>query len=269
MQKNIVFYFTGTGNSYYVAKTIAYKIGATLKPIVSLKTDDSVEADILFFVFPVYDFKPPKKVTEIVESLSHINANYTITICTYGVALSSTLIYFNKLLHKKGAKVSTGYGIKLPHNAVGSAGITIEENNKRILQADNRINEIVLNTQKRFVSKVERTSIFEDMTIFKQFPCIIKLLSILIFKGTKSLEFSVSDECISCYQCLKICPVSNIKWVNGKPVFGKNCSSCFACMQWCPKTAINLGKYSFKELYIKQYHHPKVQAKDLIFSCEE
>ena len=86
---SIVYYFSGTGNSYYVAKTLADRIGAELKPVVSLKKGDAIETDILCFVFPVYDFKPPKIVTEMIEGLSTINANYTVAIGTYEIGRAS------------------------------------------------------------------------------------------------------------------------------------------------------------------------------------
>ena len=259
-----VYYFSGTGNSYYVAKTISESIGGILKPIVSLKKGDIIETDILCFVFPVYDFKPPKKVTEIVENLLNIKANYTIAIGTYGTALSSTMNHFKETLNKKGVALSLGYGIKSPHNAVGSIVFTNEEDNTRIINADKKVSKILENIQERIVGGIERTSIFEDMAIIKQFPNIIRLLFILIFKGAKSLEFTVTDNCISCYQCKNICPVNNIDFSNGKPVFGNNCTGCFACLQWCPDSAIHIGKYSFEEISMKHYHHPKVKAADLI-----
>ncbi len=264
-----IYYFSGTGNSYYVAKTIADSIGAVLKPIVSLKKGDVIEADILCFVFPVYDSKPPKKVTETVENLSKITANYTIAIGTYGVALSSSLNHFNRTLSAKGISLSQGYGIKLPHNAVGCIGLTDEENKSRFLNADKRISVIAENIIAKTVGAVEKTSIFEDMTILKLFPYVVKFLFILIIKGPKSLEFTVTHECINCYQCIRICPVKNIELINERLVFGKNCTSCFACLQWCPKSAIRIGKYSFKELNMKRYHHPKVKAVDLIFDSSK
>ncbi len=261
---NVTYYFSGTGNSYYVAKTISNNINAILKPIVSLKKGDIIEADTLCFVFPIYDFKPPKKVTDIIENLSSIKANRIIAIGTYGIALSSSLNHFNNTLRKKGVALSQGYGIKSPHNAVGSTGFTEEENNIRLAHADKKIAIISKNLKEGITGFVERTSIFEDRTIIRQFPNLMSFLFKLIFKGAKSFSFTVMQDCISCNQCINICPINNIEWVNGKHVFGSDCTGCFACLQWCPKAAIHLGKYSFEEIFIKHYHHPKVKAIDLI-----
>ncbi len=266
---NRIYYFSGTGNSYYVAKKIADRINAVLLPIVSLKKGDAVEADLLCFVFPVYDFKPPKQVTEIIDSLSSICAKYIIAIGTYGVALSSTLYHFKSTLNQKGIILSSGYGIRLPHNAVGSVGFSDEENQIRILEADKKISKIADSILAGTVGNVERSSIFNELTMIKQLPYIMKLLLILIFKGPKSLRFTVSHECINCYQCIRFCPVNNIELVNERLMFGNNCTSCFACLQWCPNSAIHIGKYSFKEINMRHYHHPKVKAVDLIFDSSK
>jgi ferredoxin len=266
---NIVYFFSGTGNSYYVAKEIALGMDAKLKPIVSLQKGDRIEADVLCFVFPVYEFKPPRKVTEIVENLSKIEANYTIAIGTYGVALASTLKHFEKSLDQHGITLAMGYGMKLPHNAVGSIGFSDQENSHRISRAEDKTKTIVTNIQKRTVGKVEKTSVFEDMIIIRQFPHVIKLMSVLIFKGAKSLEFTVNNSCINCHQCIKICPVNNVESVDGRISFKGNCTGCFACLQWCPKHSIGIGKYSFKELSIKRYHHPKVKVEDLFLNIKK
>ena len=113
----------------------------------------------------------------------------------------------------------------------------------------------------RYLSKVCLKD--KKVWLFITLPYIIKLLLILIFKGPKSLRFTVTDGCIGCYRCIKICPVNNIGWVNGRPVFGNDCMSCFACLQWCPESAIRIGKYSFDAIGMKHYHHPGVKPEDL------
>ena len=57
-------------------------------------------------------------------------------------------------------------------------------------------------------------------------------------------KFQVTDACISCGLCEKVCPLSNIKLDSGKPVWNNNCTHCMACICRCPKEAIEYGKHS-------------------------
>jgi len=264
MAKNLVFYFSGTGNSYYVAKTISQEFNADLYSFASIKNGDAIDASLVVFVFPVYDFKPPKIVTEIISSLTYIHASKVIAIATYGVALSSALIHFEKTLLKIGVKLSQGHGIKLPHNAVGSIGINKSTNDALIEDADHKIRLILSDIENLSSKKIDMKSVFEAMPFLKQIPQVIKLIGILVFKGSSSLAFNATEECIECHLCQNICPVGNIVWDSNKPKFGSRCTGCFACLQWCPQTAIHLGAYQMSELGIKHYHHPKVKALDLL-----
>lgn len=262
--KNQVYYFSGTGNSYHVARRVNEAFHAELKPIVSLRKNDAIDADVLCFVFPVYEFKPPKKVIEIIEELKIIKANHIVAIATYGVALHRTLKVFEKTLKKKGLSLDRGYGIKSPHNAVGSIGCSDKENTKRLMLAEKRVEEILQDIESGTVGRIERTSIFEDMTIIKQIPHIFKLLFILIFKCSKALEFNVTGDCIACGRCKAICPARNIELIDGIPVFKDACTGCFACLQWCPESAIRLGTYTFEDMAMRHYTHPEVRVHELI-----
>ena len=57
-------------------------------------------------------------------------------------------------------------------------------------------------------------------------------------------KFYASDHCISCGQCVNVCPLNNIQLKKGKPVWGKHCTHCMACINRCPKEAIEYGKHS-------------------------
>ena len=50
--------------------------------------------------------------------------------------------------------------------------------------------------------------------------------------------FTVSDECISCGLCSRVCPCNNLAIENGRPVFMHHCANCMACVVNCPKRAI-------------------------------
>ena len=60
----MIFYFTGTGNSLYVAEKLRDELDDTLVSIASMKKNntyefDLVSSDYLGFVFPVYYYIIP------------------------------------------------------------------------------------------------------------------------------------------------------------------------------------------------------------------
>ena len=77
----------------------------------------------------------------------------------------------------------------------------------------------------------------------------------------KAEGFRVSDACIGCGQCVKLCPRGNIRLENGRAVIGTNCAQCLGCLQFCPTSAISLGSVTDKR---EHYHNPNVKAADLM-----
>lgn len=264
MQESVIFYFSGSGNSYYVAKKIAEGTGASLIPMTQLEKQNTLDFDQIGFVFPSYDFKPPEYVSKLFENIESINANYVYAVCTYGISLSKALYKFNKTLSELNSKLDAGFGVKMPHNAVGSYNFSDAIVQSRIQNASEYIDSIIDKVSQKCLGPLEKTSILEDGTLIKNFPMLMHFLFILVTKGTKGLSYKVWDDCISCNQCANICPVNNIEMVDGKPVFGNHCTGCFACIQWCPKHAIHIGNYEFDRIYIKHYHHPDVTPSELI-----
>ena len=57
-------------------------------------------------------------------------------------------------------------------------------------------------------------------------------------------KFYVTDACISCGKCERVCPTENVRLENGRPVWGKKCTHCMACICRCPAEAIEYGKHS-------------------------
>ncbi len=74
-------------------------------------------------------------------------------------------------------------------------------------------------------------------------------------------HYSVSDACVKCGICEKVCPVHNIGLgASGKPYFKHRCEQCVACIQFCPQRAIN---YKDKTQSRKRYTHPDIKYTDL------
>ncbi len=74
-------------------------------------------------------------------------------------------------------------------------------------------------------------------------------------------KMSVGDSCISCGQCVKLCPRENISIVNGRASIGTNCSGCMSCVEYCPTNAINIGSITLKR---ERFHNANIKATDLM-----
>lgn len=83
-----VVYFSGTGNSLAIARYVAGKLGGKLTPAIQApaRSPQKPPADTLGLVFPIYDFRPPRCIFDVLETVPDIEAKYLFAICTHGTA---------------------------------------------------------------------------------------------------------------------------------------------------------------------------------------
>ncbi len=108
--KMTVYYYSGTGNSLWTAKTIADSFEKS--KIINM-TDDFVEepSEIVGFVFPVHIWGVPHRVIEFINKLNFGSSTYYFAVAVNAGQVSRTLIQFKSLLKKRGAHLSLGYDI--------------------------------------------------------------------------------------------------------------------------------------------------------------
>ena len=71
--------------------------------------------------------------------------------------------------------------------------------------------------------------------------------------------FIVTDACIKCGTCAKICPADNIQ-VGEQVIYLHHCEGCLGCLHNCPKNAIHLKN----EQSAVRFRNPDVKIKELI-----
>ena len=154
--KNIIYYFTGTGNSLVVARLLAEKInGETeLRAITNYMDQDEVVVDAeetVGFVFPIYGGDAPWPVKAVVEKMKILNDPYIYAIGTCNERGGTCMDLFSGLMKRGGYKVSYGKKIDMPGNCMESnAG----ENAERIELASSRVDVFAKNINNRFVGSV-------------------------------------------------------------------------------------------------------------------
>ncbi|MBN1799719.1 MAG: EFR1 family ferrodoxin [Spirochaetales bacterium] len=266
MNKIEIYYFSGSGNSLKVARDLAEKLKGKLISVASVMNRERIttDADIIGFVFPLYDFKPPLTIMDVVPKFKKIDTKYIFAVCTYGLAPSHSLKHLNKIIQSCGGCLSAGFAVRMPHNGIGSIKNNDKKNQSMYEAWKNKLETISSYIKAGKTGRIEASSpvfSFLNPRALKRLPSAIKFIMHLLLKGIKSLDFTSDEKCNGCGICEKICQAKNITMVDNKPKWAKNCLGCFACLHWCPKQAISLGGYNMD---IAFYHHPDVKLSDMV-----
>lgn len=257
--KNVVFYFSGTGNSLWTARITAQALGdCRIYPMaVARHRSEGVEADSVGLVFPVHMWGVPGLVLDFIRQLDVSPNTYLYAVAVNAGQVSRTLIQLQGEARKKGLTLAAGIDIKLPSNYIPWGGPGEEkEISQRITAAREKIETLCRRLRQREHWPVERGPLWQRILFtglyklaFKQVPVMDK-------------KFFVDDGCNGCGICSRVCPVDNIMMEDSRPRWKGRCTQCLACIQWCPQKAIQL---SSKTSGYERYHHPEILLKDVLF----
>ncbi|MDP4153728.1 MAG: EFR1 family ferrodoxin, partial [Bacillota bacterium] len=117
--KNVIFYFSGTGNSLQVAKDIAGILQEceTLN-IAKFNTETEMNAERIGIVFPVYFWGIPNIIIRFLSEIKLVGNPYIFAVVTCGNVVGASLIQVNDLLKVKNQKLYSGFMIKMPENYI-------------------------------------------------------------------------------------------------------------------------------------------------------
>lgn len=243
----MIFYFSGAGNSQFIAETLSKKLN---EPLISmadaLKTKNlayTVEREsTLGFVCPIHFWGVPNLVLNFIkEMFLKMNSNtYTWVVFTCGGSTGNADKMIAKHLKQKNINLSAVFSIKMTDIFVPFFHIpekdVIDQTN---FEAVKYIDEIVSIINNREYGNYDKNKgKFHNLSTFFLYPTYSYY--------RKTSKFRVSDDCTACRKCEKVCPTNTIEIINNKPVWKKNkCTLCFACLHICPVKAINYGRVLF------------------------
>jgi len=266
----MIFYFTGTGNSLYVAKKIQESEGGELIDMGIALNEKKFHYKIekgekIGLVFPVYFMGLPPIVAEFVKQLN-LETNETpfiYTVITCAVLVGNADKDLTKLFESKNLQLNSSYSVKMPDNYV-----MVFENIIATMIAGHYygkdINSALDTAEKQIEELIESVKKEEKGYFAKQGFAPIPTFSSLyygfygIIRNTK--KFYATEKCTNCGQCERVCPSKVIQMKDGKPVWIKEkCSHCTACINRCPSQGIEYGKSTKKR---ERYLNPYIKFKD-------
>lgn len=246
----MILYFTGTGNSRYVARKIAEEINDEVVSINQLIKQESKDELIstnkpFIFVCPTYAWRLPKVVTEFIRKTKFSGNNKVYFIMTCGEDTAKAINYIQKLCDDKGWELKGMAEIKMPENYIALFPVPDKETSKQIIEeADKLIYKIASDIRNENNFNIVAPSGLNG-TIKSGITNIAFYKFIVHAKG-----FYSTNQCIGCGKCVNLCPLNNIILKNEKPTWKNKCTHCMACISGCPTKAIEYkNKTQNKERY--------------------
>ncbi|MDR1796024.1 MAG: EFR1 family ferrodoxin [Clostridiales Family XIII bacterium] len=232
----MVIYFSGTGNSRYVAKRVADGLGdECISMNERIKSGDLAPVESqrpLVFVAPVYAYRLPRIVEGHIRKTSFPGATEAYFILTCGDKVCAAAKYAARLCKGKGWAFRGLAPIVMPNNYVTHFAMPGKETAQKTVEA-------AAPAIRRAIEAIQGGRAFEEKPL--------SLGDILYSSIGRPLWYAVAirakgfrstDACTGCGACARRCPLNNIRIEQGRPAWGARCTHCMACICGCPQEAV-------------------------------
>ncbi len=261
-----ILYFTGTGNSLYIAKSLGgelYSIPKMVKEGQYTFKDDKIG-----IVFPLYAWSVPPNVIAFLQKAT-FECDYLFAVITYGIYSAGVTSHLLDVAKETGLTFSYINKIKMVDNYLPGFDMAKEiqkEPKKAIEQSLEHIKKDIAENKKA-IPKDLRINRFATKQMlkgaYKPSKETSKKKSIKVHRIGEGIEnyYYVADTCTQCGVCTKVCPVDNITLNKETKIqLADRCIMCFACIQNCPSQAIHIRG----EVSGNRYRNKHVKLSEII-----
>lgn len=233
----MVFYFSGTGNSRFAAEKVS---GIINDDIISINEIMKDRRDAVFasdrpyvFVLPVYAGRMPRVVESCIGKMKLGGNRKAYFIMTCSETPYSSEKYIVRLCRKKQLELKGFDYVCMPQNYIAMYDVPSHQG--------------AIEIYRRALPEIER--IAEKIKSGQQFDhkasggMMSDIINPVFYRTSVSAKgFHTTDKCVGCGECVKLCPLNNIRLDGGSPEWGNNCTHCMACINGCPQRAIEYKK---------------------------
>lgn len=238
----MIIYFSGTGNSKYCAEMLASELKDEIVDSFGFIRDgiagEFVSEKPWVFVAPTYCWRLPRIFEDFIKSADFSGSRDAYFVMTCGSDIGNAQKYIKELCDSKQLNYKGVAEVVMPENYIAMFSVPGKEESERIVRAASRPlhkaikqiygGEVLTGPKVNFIGKLTSGPV---NPLFYTF-------------AVKAKPFYSKEQCISCGKCVELCPMNNIKLVDGRPQWGKSCTHCMACICRCPASAIEYGSKS-------------------------
>lgn len=239
----MLLYFTGTGNSRFVANFMASRLGDEAIDCGRLIKDgiagEFISQKPYVIIAPIYSWRMPAVMENFLRNAQFNGNKKTYFLLTCGGDMGAYNVYAKKLCEEKELSYGGCMEVVMPDNYILMFKAPDVEESKSIIR-------------KNFPSLAATAAhILKGLDLQeKKVTWLDKFKSGIINDGfqkyfVKADGFHATSDCVGCGKCVQDCMLNNITLSEGKPVWGECCTQCMACICGCPKEAIQYGKRTY------------------------
>jgi len=258
MKKVALFVFSGTGNTYYVAKKIQDAFSDSFVCSVysmekhMLDASKIIEdADLVGIGYPIYGSSLPEIVFEFINRLD-THQKRAFTFCTQMMFSGDGAAYGGRILGKKGFEVLWQEHFNMPNNLTDVGFLHLFDPG-----SDEKIQKRIEKKANRLVKRIE--SMKPRKMGSNPFSLFLGLLQRLPYDGFKHSKRPPririhQKACIACGTCVDLCPSGNLFFKEGILCDEDKCILCYRCVNHCPTGALTVfSKKPLKKPYLGPY----------------
>lgn len=256
----MLFYFTATGNSLYVAKQL--EADPLSIPQVMKQGCQNFQADSIGVVCPIYGHEIPLIVRKFLKD-NVFQTPYFYMILTYGNRHGGAAGLTQRYCRDCGIEPAYIRTFLTVDNFL--PGFDMAEQMKMDKNEDDQLAVIrqELAAHTRWVEAPSEA----DKKLHQAFAA---MSDVPIEKRWQDI-YRVTGHCVGCGICAKVCPVGRIQVRQGKAVYDyasqRECQQCMACIHACPQKAITMtmGEPNPQA----RYRNPHISLSELIQANEQ
>ncbi len=238
----MIIYFTGTGNSKYIASLLGKQLNDSVVSaadmIKSGEMPSFASQKPYVFVSPVYAWRLPRVFERWIQGCTFGGSREAYFVLTCGDSIGAADNYIKRFAERKNLEYRGTGEVVMPENYIVMFSAPSQEAEEGI---------IAKGTERalQLAGRISRGESFEKRRNTLVGHLCSDIVTPFFYRfSVHAKKFYTTDACVSCGKCAESCMLNNIAMEDGKPVWGSKCTHCMACICKCPTEAIEYGRHT-------------------------